>query len=258
MRKQIDIFFTAVMLLTRIQVPRRIHHDGSMLQRSVRYFPLVGIVVGLLTSGALLFFQLFLSPGISILLSIITGILITGAFHEDGFADVCDGFGGGWTKEKILLIMKDSRLGTYGVIGLVTILSLKFMFLLELLVLPGNIFWTAAIITAAHSISRLMPLLLMRQHDYVTGEQSKSAAVAESKPKGTDLAFAAVIAICPLIFFDYSVLLSVPLLSVITLLSGRYFHKWIGGYTGDCLGAVQQITEVSFYLVISLLWKYIL
>src|SRR4051794_21756033 len=111
MKKELRIFFTAIMFLTRLPVPRFTDHSPEYLKQSSRYFPLVGWIVGGI--GALVFylFSSFFSLELSLLASIIATVLATGAFHEDGFADVCDAFGGGWTKEKILAIMKDSRLG---------------------------------------------------------------------------------------------------------------------------------------------------
>src|SRR5882724_4395211 len=120
------------MFLTRIRVPATIDHRPEYLQKSPRYFPLIGWIVGGISILVFLAFNKFFSENIALLASMIAGILTTGAFHEDGFADTCDGFGGGWTKEKILLIMKDSRLGTYGVIGLISILASKYLLLKEL------------------------------------------------------------------------------------------------------------------------------
>ena len=131
MRYQLKLFFTALMFLTRIPVPRSIDHNSDMLQKSARYFSWVGMVVGGI--AAIVWYACIhvLSPSLSIAFSMLASILATGAFHEDGFADCCDAFGGGWTKEKILTIMKDSRLGTYGVTGLIGILGFKFLLLTE-------------------------------------------------------------------------------------------------------------------------------
>ena len=131
MKKEIAVFLTAIMFFTRIPCPKNIDHSPEILTKSSRYFSLVGIIVGFF--GALVFYvsELLFNDTISILLSMSGTIWITGAFHEDGFADVCDGFGGGWTKEKILTIMKDSRVGTYGIVGLGLLLAIKFNALSE-------------------------------------------------------------------------------------------------------------------------------
>lgn len=127
MKKELNIFFTAVSFYTRIPSPPSFQqYHQSILNESIKYFPFVGWIVGFV--AAVFFFVLHTIFGLSlaILFSMISSILLTGAFHEDGLADLCDGFGGGWTKEKILEIMKDSRVGTYGVVGLTAILAINF------------------------------------------------------------------------------------------------------------------------------------
>src|SRR4051812_43461768 len=131
MKKELHIFFTALMFYTRIPCPKNIDHNPDYLNKATRYFPLIGWIVGSISFLAFYVSSLFLSIESAIILAIIASILTTGAFHEDGFADVCDGFGGGWTKEKILLIMKDSAIGAYGAIGLVLLFLLKFKLLSE-------------------------------------------------------------------------------------------------------------------------------
>src|SRR5258708_3410401 len=126
MKKEWKIFLTAVMFLTRISVPKNIDHSAEYLEKSPKYFPVTGWIVGGISALLFLVFSRYISTDIGVLASMIAGILTTGAFHEDGFADTCDAFGGGWTKEKILQIMKDSRIGAFGAIGLLAILSSKF------------------------------------------------------------------------------------------------------------------------------------
>jgi len=95
MKKEIRIFFTAVMFLTRLPVPPTIDHSSEYLRQAPRYFPAVGWIVGGICSLAFWLFARYISVDIGILASMITGLLVTGCFHEDGFADVCDGMGGG-------------------------------------------------------------------------------------------------------------------------------------------------------------------
>lgn len=256
MRKQIDIFLTALMFFTRLPVPKRIGHGSDLLQKSARYFPWVGLIVGSLTCVVYLACIQFLSPAISISLSMVTSIFTTGAFHEDGFADVCDAFGGGWTKEKILLIMKDSRLGTYGVIGLLAVLGFKFLLLLELsAALPE---WKLlALIVSAHSLSRFAAVTLIQQYEYVAdNDSSKSKPLANRKLLPFEMVIAAIGAIVPLIFVDHIFLLAIIFIVISRTYLGNYFYKWIGGYTGDCLGATQQVCEIAFYLGTMIVWKF--
>jgi Cobalamin-5-phosphate synthase len=269
MKKQLRILFTAFMFLTRLPVPRFTDHSPEYLEKSVVYFPVAGWVVGALSALAFLVFNKYISEDIAIAASIIAGILITGAFHEDGFADVCDAFGGGWTKEKILHIMKDSSLGTYGVIGLVAVLASKFLLLRELPKFTPdpahpsiNIFYNYRyfifILLAGHAISRLMPVLIMQFYNYVTDpEGSKSKPVATRKP-GFMMVPAALFAFIPFIFLSWHFVLAVIPVVLVAFNLASYFKKWIGGYTGDCLGAIQQVSELAFYLSAIIVWRFVI
>ncbi len=251
MKKEVRIFFTAIMFLTRLPAPRTTDHSPEYLRQAPRYFPMVGWIVGGLCSLAFWMFSRYVSPNIGILASMITGFLVTGCFHEDGFADVCDGMGGGWTKEKILLIMKDSRIGAYGAIGLISILATKFLLLQEL-----RLFIPAAVV--AHSVSRLMPVLVMKTGSYAADpDQSKARGLAGNSVSRTSLLVAIILALVPFVLLPwYFSVVVVPAL-VVTYGMYRWFFKWIGGYTGDCLGAIQQVTEITVYLGCILLWRYL-
>ena len=257
MKRQFDIFLTAVMFLTRVPVPKNINHNPVILQKSARYFPWVGLLVGLIATGTYMGCVQILSPAISILLSMIVSILTTGAFHEDGFADVCDAFGGGWTKEKILLIMKDSRLGTYGVIGLIAILGMKFLLLLELSGL-FDIFTFVVLIITANTLSRFASLSIIQQYEYVADtDTSKSKPIASRKLSLTDMIIAFIGSCISFLLLKPAFLLAIIPVAFARLYLGNYFNKWIGGYTGDCLGATQQVCEIVFYLGSILIWKFI-
>jgi adenosylcobinamide-GDP ribazoletransferase len=255
--KEIRIFFTALMFLTRLPVPRYVDHSPAYLEKATKYFPLVGCIVGSISALVFLLCQLVLSIELSMLASFIASILVTGAFHEDGFADACDGFGGGWTKEKILLIMKDSRLGTFGVLGLIFIFAVKFMLLHELFLLQISIQTTFGIVVLGHTVSRLMAVVTIQISRYVSSEESKSMGIGSAKLSTGSLFIAISIALLPFILLPgIFLLLLIPTL-IITMLLSSYFKKWIGGYTGDCLGAIQQTIEVVCYLSIIMIWKYI-
>jgi adenosylcobinamide-GDP ribazoletransferase len=188
---------------------------------------------------------------ISVLISMIAGILTTGAFHEDGFADVCDGFGGGWTKEKILDIMKDSRTGAYGTIGVALILLFKFITLIEM---PLSVI--LVVIVAAHSFSRLCAVGVVASSVYVRENDDAKAKPLAKIITMKEIIPAVIFGCLPLLFLGkLSIALFLPIIA--TYFLRRYFHKWIGGYTGDCLGATQQIAELMFYLGILAAWKFI-
>src|SRR5574343_1168687 len=131
-RRELEYFFGAVRFFTRLPVPDWVGHSAAALNRSARYFPAVGMLVGgigaLVYLGAL---QLWPQP-VAVLLSMAATIYATGAFHEDGLADTVDGLGGGWDKLRILEIMKDSRVGSYGVIAMGLALVGKFALLTAL------------------------------------------------------------------------------------------------------------------------------
>jgi len=180
-------------------------------------------------------------------------IYVTGAFHEDGFADVCDGLGGGWTKEKILIIMKDSRLGTYGVSGLILILAVKFSALREV---PNH--YIPLTIIAGHSLSRFIATTLIYTHPYVRDTNDSKAKPAAKSISLSILSISAIFGILPLFFFKTPyIFLTLITCYLSKMYLGKKFKKWLGGQTGDCAGAVQQLSEVIFYLSTIILWKYI-
>ncbi|MBP2832967.1 adenosylcobinamide-GDP ribazoletransferase [Aquimarina sp. U1-2] len=253
MKKEIHIFFTALMFFTRIPCPKWVNHDPDYLQLSAKYFPLVGIIIGSIGATVFYLFSFIYSVDIALLLSMFSTIYTTGAFHEDGFADVCDGFGGGWTKEKILHIMKDSRLGTYGTVGLLILLALKFATLREI-----EMFYIPLVLLSGHSLSRFIATTLIYSHDYVRDiDQSKAKPAAKGMHLRT-LLISGIFGIIPLFVFQNPwVFLTLIPMYLSKMYLGHKFKKWIGGQTGDCAGAVQQLSEVIFYLSTLFLWKYI-
>lgn len=251
-KREANIFLTAVMFYTRIPCPVWIDHSDEMLNKSTRYFPVVGWIVGGLTAlvywGAVQIFPV----SIAILLSMAFGIIVTGAFHEDGFADVCDGFGGGWTKEARLNIMKDSRIGTYGSVGLILIFLMKFFFLKEL-----AIYNLVFILIAAHSVSRIIPVFVVYFGTYSRDDSTSKVKPVGKKISFGGLLFAIVMGLAPILFLGKEFFTIIILPTIAGLLLMRYFNKRIDGYTGDCLGAIQQLGEICVYISIYLIYKWI-
>ena len=246
---QLKLFLLALSFYTRVPCPHTL--DYKQLPQATVYLPLIGWLVGGIMALSFYLADLLWPQTIAVIVALIAGIFLTGAFHEDGFADVCDGFGGGWGKQRILEIMKDSHIGVYGALGLLLI------FLLKISLLGGMLAAAVPLVLlTGHSISRLPPLLLMRRYDYARNNDSKAAG-AVYKPNLQELVVATVIALLPLILLPaLCVLAIIPVLGVNWFL-GRYFHRHIGGYTGDCLGASQQVAEIVFYLSVSALWIFI-
>lgn len=252
------------MFYTRIPCPKNIDHNPDYLNKASRYFPLIGWIVGIIFFLAFYISSQLFSNETAIIIGLIASILTTGAFHEDGFADVCDGFGGGWTKEKILLIMKDSAIGAYGAIGLIVLFLLKFTALNELIhlnTIQNNQFlFIGLLFISGHSVSRLAAISIVFTHQY-----SREDATSKSKPIAKNFSWKEVIGafafgLIPLFilaFFNFQILLVLIPVFMTRYFLARYFQKWIDGYTGDCLGATQQVCEVVFYLSVIALWKFI-
>lgn len=235
----------------RGHLPQTQTQDYRQLPQASVYLPLVGWLVGGICAFVFYLADALWPQTTAVILALIVGIFLTGALHEDGFADVCDGFGGGMDKQRILDIMKDSHIGVYGFIGLLSMLLLKISVLgaMPAVAVP----W---VLLAGHSISRLSPLLLMRRYNYARGSGSKASG-AVYKPSFQELIFATVIALLPLALLPVLCASAIIPVGFSTIFLGRFFYRRIGGYTGDCLGASQQAAEIIFYLYVSALWTFI-
>jgi adenosylcobinamide-GDP ribazoletransferase len=248
MKRQALLFVVAIQFLTRLPVPELDEFQTSWLSESARYFPLVGALVGAIGVGVWWLSSMIFPPTVAI------GVM-TGAFHEDGFADVCDGFGGGRNRDAILAIMKDSRVGAYGAIGVAMMLGLKWSVLASL---PYAAF--PIIVVAANIASRWCAIGIIWRLQYVRLDaEAKSKPLANSLTGGIWLLSALLgsIVLLPGFLLIYPpirsqlaiVLLAALALSLIgTICAAAYFRNRIGGYTGDCLGAAQQLAELSFLL----------
>jgi adenosylcobinamide-GDP ribazoletransferase len=196
---------------------------------------------------AFVLFDLEFSPLVSIILVVILHLFVTGAFHEDGLADSVDALGGGYTVEKRLEIMKDSRIGTYGTVALVMALLLK-VALLE----DASQLWLALL--AAPAISRLTPLLLMASLPYVSGrDTSKSKPVADGFSSGRLLVATAFTLILALTLSFWHPLLFPGTLTAVLLVAqcwGAYLRQQLGGYTGDNLGASVVFGELILLMFV--------
>ncbi len=248
LRYQLQLFFTALQFFTRLPAPRWVGFDAAWLQHAARYFPAIGILVSLACAAVYWLTALWLPQVVAVLLSTAAGIYLTGAFHEDGFADVCDGFGGGMQASRVLEIMRDSRVGAYGVIGIVLLLATKIAGLASLPVLQ-----VMPALLIAHPLSRCFAAALIWRMPYVR-EEGKVKPLAQNMSNG-EFAVAAITAALPLIVCVAAGWLALQALLPAMLLGAaaawflaRKFQHRIGGYTGDCLGAVQQFSEVAIYL----------
>ncbi len=232
----------AVMFFTRVPLPSLRDWVKADLERASTYFPLVGWLVG--GVAALVWWSAYPTFGAQVAsgLSLAATLLLTGAFHEDGFADVCDGFGGGTTPDRVLEIMRDSRVGAFGAIGVVMVLGLKWQLVASLPFALGPV-----LLLAGHAVSRGAAVSLLATASYVRTEEGKAKPLATRLGVGRGVV-ALALALMPLLLLPGWLPVAVfgPVVARVVLT--RWFVHRIGGYTGDCLGAVQQIAELAFYL----------
>jgi adenosylcobinamide-GDP ribazoletransferase len=239
----------AIQFLTRLPAPKDLNPDKDEFGACAPWFPVVGLIVGGLTALlTALLLSLSLAPGIVAIVAVFFGVLLTGAFHEDGLADTADGFGGGWTKEEILRIMRDSRIGSYGAVSLVALFALRFGALWGM----NPAAWPAAFIMA-HVLSRWSILPLMKTQPYARADQpGLGKPIVE---RITSLGFMAGTVFTTLICVILGGWVGVKCLIAVTMVlfaAGRFFRKRIDGMTGDCLGAVNVTCEVVVLLIIAL------
>jgi len=229
-------------LLTRLPVSVDVSVPPSLMARSSRWFPAVGVLVGLLSACALFLCLLAGLPNtVAALIAIGLSIMLTGALHEDGLADVADGFGGGADREAKLDIMRDSRIGAYGVLALVLTVGLKAALLVALLNMG---FGAAAVaIIVAASTSRLTPVLLMNR---LPMARSDGMAVNAGRPDTASVRIACGLALTSLLVLTgWQAMLITTIASLAACSAiGALARRQIGGQTGDVLGAGQQITEI--------------
>lgn len=246
---------TAVMFLTRIPCPAWLDGDPAHLAQATAWFPTVGVLVGAIGGLALVLGDLLWSPFVAVVLSTIVTVRVTGAFHEDALADALDGFGGGLSHDATLRIMRDSRVGAYALIGVVLVVGLK---LTLLYTLAADDIWRAVrALIAAHVLGRWSSLPLIHWLPYVRDDGTgKPFAAAVTAPRllGASLFTVVTLAVAlwPLGIGRIGAVLIVALL--VTWMAALYFRRHLGGMTGDCLGAANQIVEVATYLAVAARW----
>jgi len=231
----------AFQFLTRIPMPRSAFETDS-LSRSVKFFPLVGLVVG---SGAALL-QRLLMPHLGrpvIALIVLTYlVLITGCLHEDGLADTADAFGAGWTKDQVLHILKDSRIGSYGATALALSLLARYLLLASL---PIEHF--AAYVISSHVLCRWSSLALSYFLPPAREGDGQGARIAKLTSLAS-LVFGSFFSVAVVVFALHWLAAGPLLLAMLTVaLSAWLYSRKIGGVTGDCFGATNQLTEIAVY-----------
>lgn len=238
---------TAVQFLTRLRVPS-VPYEQDSLARAVKFFPIVGLLIG---SGSVLLYIL-LAPHLPLtvvaLLIVTYLVAITGCLHEDGLADSADGFGGGWEREKVLAIMRDSRIGTYGAAALTLSLLARVLLIASLPASRAGVYLIVAPVLSRWTTLPLSFYLLPardRNDDQIDGQGARIAHLTNrgSLIIGSLLTFAIVFAL-----LRSRALFLVPVSIAVTLLTALYYKRRIGGMTGDCFGATNQLAEIAVYL----------
>lgn len=241
----------AVAFLTRLPVPAGIHalRPGD-LQRATSWFPLVGAFVGLVTAVLAVFLDAHLPFAVALLIALLVEARLTGAFHEDAVADAFDAFGGGFSRERVLEILKDSRIGSYGALALFGAFLLRYESTKEL---PSGIFHAAVV--AAAAMGRLAGMLLL----------AALPTIPERASLGRDLValprsrvFGALLAATPalgwLAWLDArAAALAVALCALVVAIAVRYVGRRIGGSTGDALGTATYAVQLT--TLVAALWR---
>ena len=253
--RQLVLFLVATQFLTRLPTPALAGFQSSWLSQSTRYFPLVGVLVGVINVGIWWLLAHWLPAAVSVGLMLAASLLMTGAFHEDGLADACDGFGGGMTTDRVLAIMKDSRIGAYGAIGIFVVLGLKWT---ALVAIPPAAF--PLFVVGAHMFSRWCASGLIWRLRYVRIDRDAIAAPFADNLSAWEWILSGMLGVAGIVplavacvnisggFEGWALLAAAIAAAIAAVIAAAYFRRRIGGYTGDCLGAVQQLSELAFLL----------
>lgn len=249
-RRQINTFRAAVMFLTRVPVGRAHEFRLEDLAGSAIYFPVVGALVGL--SGGIALLTSYVVPSfVAVLICMLVTLCITGGLHEDGLADCADGLVGGQDPERRLEIMKDSRIGAYGALALWFSLTAKLILIQSLLAV--SIINAVLAVVVAQSLGRASTVALLAGLPYVRTGESKSSPFG-NKVTHAQLRIALVFpTILSVALLQLDGLLCILATTAVAVGCGFYFKRKIGGITGDCLGATNQLVELSAYLSLAVL-----
>lgn len=261
--REARLLLVALQFLTRVPLPaplaRRLGWNPAWLNDSARHFPLVGLGVGAVGAAVLAAAAAIWPMPVAVGLSMAATLLLTGAFHEDGLADCVDGLGGAADRGRVLAIMKDSRIGSYGALALGLVLALKAA---TLAALPLG--WAAASLCAGHTLSRTVAVALIRALPYAGDPEHAKAKPLACRVSAPGLAVACAWSVGVLLGGSALQAVAVPhalpdarawgLAAVAAGATGlacaRWFRRRLGGITGDTLGAAQQASELAVHLAV--------
>jgi adenosylcobinamide-GDP ribazoletransferase len=242
--RQWRLVVCAAQFLTRLPTPALADFEPDWINRSARYFPLVGQIVGVVCAGVWLAAGRLWPGAPAAALAVGAGVLVTGAFHEDGLADTADGLGGGQTRERRLAIMKDSRIGSFGALALGLATGLR------ILLLAGLSPWRGALaLIAAHGGARSAAVIIMASTPYAGDPEAAKIKPAPQGVRWPEAAFALVTGVWPAVFLGAPrAALALGLAAAATAAMALTARRLIGGVTGDVLGAVEQLAEVGLLM----------
>ena len=234
----------ALMFFTRLPFWRIAEVPAEYFKLVVPLWPLAGWLTGGIMAGVLWIFAQFFPLTVAWMLAIISRLLVTGCLHEDGLADFCDGFGGGTTREKILSIMKDSHIGTYGVIGLIG----YFLLLIQASHVELSILWKMVIVGDVWS--KMCAAHIIQFLPYSRKAEEAKILTVYDRMTNREWAICIISGLLPVVFFlPYELYPALLAPMAVTALLILLMKRRIGGYTGDCCGATFLMSELGFYLI---------
>jgi adenosylcobinamide-GDP ribazoletransferase len=242
MRRIVSLFLGAVAFMTRLPVPQKMQCGPEGLSSAAVFFPLVGLLV---SAGAIILNHVFcriVAHEVVIVIVLVFLVAVTGGFHEDALADAADGFGGGWGKDQILTIMRDSRVGSFGALAIVLAVLARFVFLNNIPPSRFDSYLVAGQVTCRWTALPLAFFLPPAREQGGQGARVAGKITTFTLVLGT-LLTVALVGVALGVKALWVMLAAV----VITGVCGAYYRRRIGGVTGDCLGATNQITEVAIY-----------
>lgn len=241
----------ALVFFTRLPFWRITEVPASCFKNIVAWWPFAGWLTSGISVAVLYAAALVLPVQVAVLAAIISRLLVTGCLHEDGLADFIDGFGGGSGRTNILAIMKDSHIGSYGVIGLVMYFGLLY---LSLRSLPIDL--AGAAMLAGDPFCKGVAGMTINRLPYARTEQEAKNRTVYSRMDGKEYAGCCVCALLPLLWLPsgkYVLAAAAPV--AVWFLLTSFMERKIQGYTGDCCGAAFLLCELSFYIGINILYK---
>jgi adenosylcobinamide-GDP ribazoletransferase len=243
MRRQWTLLLVAFQFLTRLPVPAAGELPPDALAESARFFPIVGAIVGY---GAVVI-DLIVAPragrSASVALILIYLVVVTGGLHEDGLADAADGFGGGWTKDRVLAIMRDSHVGSFGALAIGCSLLARFAFLTSV---PAT--GLDGVLITGQVLGRWATVPLARWLPPARDGAGQGARIAQKTSTASLVIASLCTAVIVILARGFASVWMIASACLVTALTGAYYRRRIGGITGDCLGATCQLTEGAVYL----------